>query len=423
MISKPSKSGEMLKLTIGLYRCNDCGKSFRLTEGKEKITMKGILDRSNSLEAELMEATKKRAELEERIQALENEKACLSAEIEALKMIPTLEEKASSLESTVSRLREEKEALLARVNDLLPKRTSPSLEKPLEAYISQEAPEVQPIDADAPIPDALTAEPEVAACTNTVVEVVPLEAIEATGVEESCDTTMAEATVLEKPAECTQLGPIVTKTTVVDVLASQPTQVDEAPSEVTISEPELSPLNASVPEPISVESKVVEHSTEAGVIEEKPIETLPIEILKDSIIEIEQPTSEKFVEAPAPDVTRSETPPTPEKAEEQPIQPVITITSSAESPTMEVVSPAPSVNEENIVKTIVLESTPKVESTTVDKPTETSSTPATINYVFSDVPQVFVAKPEMATPEEPISDSQKQEQELANISVNKERPV
>ena len=42
MIGKPSKSGEMFKLTIGLYNCHSCGKSFRCVEDKEKISIKGV---------------------------------------------------------------------------------------------------------------------------------------------------------------------------------------------------------------------------------------------------------------------------------------------------------------------------------------------------------------------------------------------
>ena len=43
-----------------------------------------------------MEAAKKRSELEEEAKSLEEEKACLLAEIEALKAIPELEAKVSA---------------------------------------------------------------------------------------------------------------------------------------------------------------------------------------------------------------------------------------------------------------------------------------------------------------------------------------
>ncbi len=75
-----------------------------------------------------MEAVKKRAELEERIQALENEKTSLAAEVEALRAIPSLTEKASTLESVVSKLREEKKTLLTRANSALESRGEPSID-------------------------------------------------------------------------------------------------------------------------------------------------------------------------------------------------------------------------------------------------------------------------------------------------------
>lgn len=38
MAGRPSKSGERLQLTIALYKCDDCGKTFRKVIKKEKIT-------------------------------------------------------------------------------------------------------------------------------------------------------------------------------------------------------------------------------------------------------------------------------------------------------------------------------------------------------------------------------------------------
>ena len=58
-----------------------------------------------------MESAKKRAELEEKVKSLEEEKACLLAEIEALKAIPELEAKISALEPEIAKLKEEKKAL------------------------------------------------------------------------------------------------------------------------------------------------------------------------------------------------------------------------------------------------------------------------------------------------------------------------
>lgn len=37
MTGRPSKTGERLKLTIGYYRCSECGKSFRKVIAKEKV--------------------------------------------------------------------------------------------------------------------------------------------------------------------------------------------------------------------------------------------------------------------------------------------------------------------------------------------------------------------------------------------------
>jgi len=60
------------------------------------------------IEEIVMEAVKKRAELEEKVKALQEEKASLLAEIEALKAIPELEAKISALESEMAKLREER---------------------------------------------------------------------------------------------------------------------------------------------------------------------------------------------------------------------------------------------------------------------------------------------------------------------------
>jgi len=510
MISKPSKSGEMLKLTIGLYKCNKCGKTFRSAEDKEKITMKGVLDRNNTLEAEIMEATKKRTELEEHIQALEKEKASLSAEVDALNIIPSLEEKASQLESEVSGLRDEKAALMARINDLLPQKASPPMEKPLEAYISTVTPEVQvpsavPIlDAGAEVPtieapkvevsiieapivealevpiievptfevptevipvkssvsDALIvdapavevptvevltadvptlgvttveapiveapisedpvsevpavnvpiAEPEV---VSMQVEAVLTEAVKATACEESLAAT-PEALLEEKPSECTTQEPAVTETPSVDLQPDQPTQVMTT-NEVTVSEAEPSPINLSAPDPIS---KAIESPAEVNVIE-KLIDTQPAETLKESNIKTEQITTEKFVEPRVPDVTQIETPPAPDKVEE-PIQ-AETATPTDSHP-IEVVSLSLPTTEETISKPIDIESTPiiqttneskqNVESSTFEKPNETSSAEASAVEVSNNVTGVQ-SEPDITTNEEPKADSR---------SVPKEAP-
>jgi len=68
-------------------------------------------EKIRELEEGLMQAVARKAELEEKIRALESEKASLLAEIEALKAIPALEAKASALESKVTKLKEEKKTL------------------------------------------------------------------------------------------------------------------------------------------------------------------------------------------------------------------------------------------------------------------------------------------------------------------------
>lgn len=115
MVGRPDKSGGMLQLTMGLYECTSCKKRFRNILSKEKITLKGMIQKIRMLEVMVMEAAKRRAELEEKIKALEEEKSRLLAEIEALKVIPELEAKAVSLEAEVDKLKEEKKALEEKV--------------------------------------------------------------------------------------------------------------------------------------------------------------------------------------------------------------------------------------------------------------------------------------------------------------------
>lgn len=111
MISPPNSSGEILIQTVAMYECGKCGKDFRKMIGRERIVIKEILQKNKELEEMLVEAAKKKAELEEKIKALEEEKANLLVEVEALKAIPELETKSSALEAEVAKLREEKKGL------------------------------------------------------------------------------------------------------------------------------------------------------------------------------------------------------------------------------------------------------------------------------------------------------------------------
>ena len=126
MTQRPNRSGEMWQLTMGLYECVNCKEKFRRIMSKKKITIKGIIQNTKMLEEMVMEAVKKKAELEERVKALEEEKTSLLAEIEALKAIPELEVKASALEAEVAGLKEEKKALEEKV-------APPPCEAPCEA--------------------------------------------------------------------------------------------------------------------------------------------------------------------------------------------------------------------------------------------------------------------------------------------------
>ena len=273
MIGKPSKSGEMFKLTMGLYECATCGKSFRCVKDKEKITMKGILDRSNELEEKLMEATKKRAELEKNIQALEEEKACLCAEIDALKVIPTLVEKASSLESTVTNLREEKQALLAKINDLMAEKKVAPKEKSLEEFLTESEPEIKPM----------------------TVEVAKAK-FEDVVMEQCVETQVKASVVVDQPCECLPTEPAVDADKPVAVLPPESVPILDVQAELPIAEHE----HVSVSEPLAPEPTRVEITSEAPLIEEESAEASQIEALPETFSSaevIEQPVEAMTIAA------------------------------------------------------------------------------------------------------------------------------
>lgn len=115
MTGKPSKTGESLKLTIGLYECPECHKKFRVALGKEKSTIKNMAEKVKGIEEGL---TQTLTNLKGRIKTLEKEKVDLLGEIDELKRVA--EEKIESLEGEVGTLRKEAKAL----KDLLRKSTT-----------------------------------------------------------------------------------------------------------------------------------------------------------------------------------------------------------------------------------------------------------------------------------------------------------
>jgi len=98
-----------------------------------EITIKGMIQKIRMLEEMVMEAAKKKAELEAKVKALEEERACLLAEIEALKAIPELETKVSALETDIVKLKEEKKALEEKPCASPPAEVAPCEAVPAEA--------------------------------------------------------------------------------------------------------------------------------------------------------------------------------------------------------------------------------------------------------------------------------------------------
>ncbi len=113
MVGRPSKTGERFKLTLGLFKCPRCERKFRAVLGKERITIKGVIEEIKGIEKGLMQTLRS---LREKIEKLESEKADLLAEIEKLRKAG--EEKASALETEVATLRKEVESLRTLLGDL-----------------------------------------------------------------------------------------------------------------------------------------------------------------------------------------------------------------------------------------------------------------------------------------------------------------
>jgi len=113
MVGRPSKTGERFKLTIGLYECPRCERKFRAVLGKERITIKGVIEEIKGIEKGLMQTL---GNFREKIEKLESERADLLEEIEKLRKVG--EEKASALETEIATLRKEVESMKELLGDL-----------------------------------------------------------------------------------------------------------------------------------------------------------------------------------------------------------------------------------------------------------------------------------------------------------------
>jgi len=115
IVGRPSRTGERFKLTVGLFTCPNCKKSFRKVLGKEKerVTLKGMVKEIKGIEKELVQTL---GDLREKIEKLKSERAELLEEIESLKRAG--EEKVDTLEKEVASLREEVESLKEMLGDL-----------------------------------------------------------------------------------------------------------------------------------------------------------------------------------------------------------------------------------------------------------------------------------------------------------------
>jgi DNA repair exonuclease SbcCD ATPase subunit len=114
MVGRPTRKGEQIKLTLGTFRCPQCGKKFRSVVGKEKerITLKGMVKEIKGIERRLEQSL---GDLRGKIEKLKDERAELLEKIERLKKAG--EEKANRLEKEVASLREEIEYLKETLGD------------------------------------------------------------------------------------------------------------------------------------------------------------------------------------------------------------------------------------------------------------------------------------------------------------------
>jgi len=98
---------------MGLYECHRCERKFRVVLGKERITVKGMIEEIKGIEKGLMQTLRN---VREKIGLLESEKADLLAEVEKLRKVG--EERVSALEGEVATLRKEVESMKKFLGDL-----------------------------------------------------------------------------------------------------------------------------------------------------------------------------------------------------------------------------------------------------------------------------------------------------------------
>jgi predicted nucleic acid-binding Zn-ribbon protein len=115
MIGRPTRKAERFKLTLGIFRCPQCGKKFRSVVGKEKerITLEGMVKEIKGIERGLMQTL---GDLRKKIEKLRDERAELLEKIERLKKVG--EEKANTLEKEIISLRQEIENLKETLSDI-----------------------------------------------------------------------------------------------------------------------------------------------------------------------------------------------------------------------------------------------------------------------------------------------------------------
>ena len=113
MVGRPSKTGERFKLTLGIFMCPRCERRFRTVVGKERVTLKGMIEGIKGIERGLVQTM---GDLREKIDKLKGERAELLDEIERLKKAGEM--KANTLEKEIASLREEIESLKEMLNDL-----------------------------------------------------------------------------------------------------------------------------------------------------------------------------------------------------------------------------------------------------------------------------------------------------------------